>query len=184
MYDVFILALMMVGISSVVVCSYKIFHSRVHPVGMVRKIPSSPQRVDEASAGLLDLKKSLQAELVSLLGKGWSTEEIARDLHLSEEDIKDYIQRMTWEAYARRGFRVHSGKQQYIVTVGHSLAQNPFHEREESALEEEVVEQGEALKSHSKQLEEIEKRIRRLEIESVQKLQEATEEKPQPPVVH
>jgi hypothetical protein len=38
-YDVFIFALMIVGISSVVVFSYKIFHSHVYPVGIVRKMP-------------------------------------------------------------------------------------------------------------------------------------------------
>ncbi|HXL09674.1 MAG TPA: hypothetical protein VN966_05595 [Candidatus Bathyarchaeia archaeon] len=176
-YDVFILGLMIVGITSLVVFSYKIFHSRVYPVGIVRRVPAAQEYVDKTSTGLTGFK-SLQTELMSLLDKGWSNSEIARDLHLSEQDIKDYLQRATWEVYSKRRLSPQSGKRQYMLAL-HNL-EHPLHECEHSALEEEVIGHGEALKLHSR-LEDFEKRIRRLEVESVQKLQEAAEEKPQPP---
>ena len=181
MYDVIILCLMLAGISAVAVFSYKIFRSRVYPVGMVRKIPLLQAYIDERSAGLSDFGNVLETgDLKRLMAEGCSHEEIATVLHISEPDVKDLLQRVTRKLYAKGRSGPHSGKRQYYY-----LAENPFHERGDSALEEEVVEHGEALKLHSKQFEEIDKRIRRLEIESVQKLQEATEEKPQPPrVVH
>ncbi len=112
--------------------------------------------------------------------KGQSNREIARDLNLSEADIKDYLLG-TWKVYSKRPMRLQLGERQYKLVLRHNLEQNPFHEREDSAIEDEVVEHGETLELHSKQFEDLEKRIRRLEIESVQKLQEATEEKPQAP---
>ncbi len=177
MYDVFILSLMIAAITSLVVFSYKIFHSRVYAVGIVRKVPAVQlqEYVDEASAG--DFKGDLQAELMCLLGKGWSNSEIARDLHLSEQDIKNHLRRMTWKMYAKRNQSQHKFALHYL-----HFGETAF---VEPVLEDEVVEHGEALKLHSKQFEDFEKRIRRLEIESLQKRQEATEDKPQPPhVVH
>ncbi len=172
MYDVFILGLMIVGISSVVVFSYKIFHGRVYPVGMVRRIPVSQENVDKSS----DFQSSFQAELMSLLEKDCSIKEIARDLHLSEHEIEGHLQRVRWKVYAKqyakqRRLSPQSGKGQYRLTL--RLGETASLEREDSALEEKV-------RLHSKQFEDFEKRIRRLETESVQKLQEATEEKPQP----
>jgi hypothetical protein len=182
---------MIAGITSLVVFSYKIFRSRVYPVGMVRKIPPSQEYLDEPSVGLR-FETSIHSDLMSLLHQGWSVTEIARDLNLSEQDIKNYIQRVrNWEVHAK-GRGLQSGWRQYRLVLRHNLEQNPSREGKDSTLEEllrtirtaeEIVEHGEALKIHSKQFEEIEKRIRRLEIESVQKLQEATEEKPQPPQV-
>jgi len=164
-YDVFILGLMIVGISTAVVFSYKIFHSRVYPVGMVRrKISVSPEDVDVFESGL-------ETDVMDYLARETSSRKIA-DLHLSKQNVKD------WRVYAKRRL---GPKSHYKFPLRY--LQTASLEQEDSALEEEVVEHGEALKYHSKQLEEIEERIRRLEIESVQKLQEATEEKPQPPRV-
>jgi hypothetical protein len=172
---------MIVGISGVVVFSYKIFHSRVYPVGMVRKMPVPQENIEEASTGLSASQSGLQAELMSLLEKGWSIKETARDLHHSEQDIlKHYLLRMKWkEVYAKR--RQSGGSQFKFALHNLHLGETAILEWEDSALEDEIVEHGEALKSHSKQFEDLEKRIRRLESESVQKLQEAAEEKPQPP---
>jgi len=180
-YDVFILVLMIAGIASLVVFSYKVFHSRVYPVGMVRKIPSSQAYIDEA--GLPDFKTESQSELMSLLNKGLTNREIARYLAVSEQDVKDRLQRMTWKVYAKRRLRSPQSEKHHVhFYLGKTAVLEPL---EDSALEEEVVEHGEALKLHSKQFEDFEKRLRRLEIESVQKRQEATEEKPQPPqMVH
>lgn len=179
MYDVFILGLMTVGISSVVVFSYKIFHSRVYPVGIVRRMPVAQECVDERSAELPASPRRFQQELMSLLEKEWSIGEIA-DLHLSETDIEGHLQRVKVFAknYSKqRRPRPQSGREQYRLAL--RLGETASLEREDSALEVEV-------KLHSKQFEDFEKRIRRLEIESVQKVQEAAEEKPQPqpPVVH
>jgi len=165
-YDVFILGLMTVGITSLVVFSYKIFHSRVYAVGIVRKVPAVQEYVEEASAG----------ELISLLNKGWTNREIAKDLRLPEQEVRYHIHR-------KLDAKQQTGEQQHKLAI-YYVGQTHLHEREDSALEEEVVEHGEALKLHSR-IEDIEKRIRRLEVESVQKLQEATEEKLQSPqVVH
>jgi len=174
-YDVFILGLMIVGITSLVVFSYKIFHSRVYPVGIVRRVPAAQEDVEDASDVLPDFNTDLQAEFMSLLNKGLTKSEIAQYLRVSEHDIKDHLRRMTWKMYAKR-----SQSQHKFVLHNLHLRETAF---VEPVLEEKVVEHGEATKLHSR-LEDIEKRIRRLEVESVQKLQEA-EEKPQSPqVVH
>ena len=184
MYDVFILGLMIVGITSLVVFSYKIFHSRVYPVGIVRRVPAAQELVDEASAESSGFGAGLEADLMDYLARDWSNIEIARDLNLSEQDVKKHLQRVTWALHAKRRSGLKSGKQQYKLALLHYWAQKQPHEpeTEDPALEKEVIEHGEALKLHSKQLEELEKKMRRLEIKSVQELQEA-EEKPQPPLV-
>lgn len=171
---------MVVGITSLVVFSYKIFHSRVYPVGMVRKI-RTPQEVS-------DFGTDLEADLTDYLTRDWSTKEIAEHLHLSEEDVKDYLNRVRWKLYAKQQSGLKSGKQQYrLVLLDYWAQKQPSHKSKtkEHALEKEVVEHGETLQFHSERFEEIEKRIRQLEVKSVQELQEATEEKSQPPqVVH
>jgi len=119
---------------------------------------------------------------VDYLARGWSNREIATELHLSEQDVKDYLQRVTWTLYAERRLGLKLGKQQYkLAFLNYWEQKQPSYKpgAEEQGLEEEVVEHGEALRLHSKQFEDFEKRIRRLEIESVQKLQEATEEQTQ-----
>ncbi len=162
-------------------CAEPLFHSRVYPVGIVRRVPAAQELVEEASAGLSGSTSGLQAELMSLLEKDWPIEEIARDLHLSEHEIEGHLRRVRLKVYAKqyakqRRLSPQSGKGQYRLAL--HLGETASLEREDAALEEEV-------KLHSKQFEDFEKRLRRLEIESVQKLQEATEEKLQPPqVVH
>lgn len=185
MYDVFILCLMLSGILAVVVYSYKIFRSYVYPVGMVRRTPAIQECEDATTSILPDFETPFEQDefIKAVIVEGFSDKELDRDLNLSEADIKDYLQRDTKKVYAKRRLRAHSGWRQYRLVLRHNLEQNPSREEKDSTLEEEIVEHGEALKIHSKQFEEIEKRIRRLEIESVQKLQEATEEKPRPPQV-
>jgi hypothetical protein len=183
-YDVFILGLMIVGISGVVVFSYKIFHSRVYPVGIVRRTPTIHEELNNATVrALSDFWATAELPEVSML-EGWHYKEIA-DLRLSEQNIVDYLQRQIRKKYLVPGLGLLLDRREYKNALRH-LGANPFHEREDSPLEEEVVEHGEALELHSKRLEEIEKRIRRSEVKSVQELQEATEENPQPPqqVVH
>lgn len=185
MYDVFIPALMVVGISSLVLLSYKILHSRVYPVGIVRRVPAAQECVDEASTELPGSLSGSQTELISLVAKGWTNKEIARDLNLSEYTVRSRLHRILRKLDAKQQPSSPTVKQQHELAHYYLRQQNPFHEREDSPLEEEVVEHGEALKLHSKQFEDFEKRIRRLEVESVQKLQEDAEEKPQPTqVVH
>jgi hypothetical protein len=104
--------------------------------------------------------------------------DIARGLF--EQHVKDRLQE-TWKVHAIRRLGPQPGR--YKVVLRRNLEQNPFHEREDLVLEEEVVEHGEALELHSKRLEDIEKRIRQLEVKSVQELQEAPEEKSQSPQV-
>ena len=174
MYDVFILGLMIVGISSVVVFSYKIFHSRVYPVGIVRRVPAVQlqEYVDEASAESGFGTSFEAADLIDYLARDCSNIEIARYLNLSEQDVKYHLQRVTWALREKRRFALQSGKRQYKLAL--HLGKAAFLE---SVLEDEMVEHREAMKLYSKQLEELEKKIRRLEIKSVQKLQETTENK-------
>ena len=163
MYDVLILCLMLAGISAVVVYSYKIFRSRVYPVGMVRRVRATQECEDATASILPDFETAPEHDefIRSVVVEGFSDEEV----------------------FVRRRLGPPSGRRQYILTLRHYLRQTPFHEREDSGLEGEVVEHGEALKRHSKQFEDFEKRLRRLELESVQKVQEGTEEKPQPPLI-
>ena len=136
---------MTVGILSMAVLSYKIFHSRVYPVGMVREIPI-PQDV-------------LNREEVERIA--YSDVWVKRHKHgiansLFEKDAKQF---KTCSPYYGGGEP--------------SVSQKP----QDSTLEEKVTEHEEALKVYSKQVENLEKRLRRFETERMQKLQEADEEK-------
>ncbi len=173
---------MLSGISALVVYSYKIFRSRVYAVGMVWKIPALQTYIDESSSDLPDFNSGFQVELKSLLDESWLNKATVLDLNVSQREAEDYLQRIVKGAYTKRRRSLQPGRQQDTLVL-RKLGKKPAEECEETALEEEVIQHGEALKLHSKQFEEIEKRIRRLEIESVQKLQEATEEKPRPPQV-
>jgi len=163
-YDVFIFGLTILGISTVVVFSYKIFHSRVYPVGMVRKVPESQEYADVG-----DLRLSAQ------------------------EQGMYYSQRTAWKKYAKRDLRGRTVKLHYKLSPAHYLPHKfetehafTFYLRASAKdpAQKGPVEHEEALKLHSR-LEDLEKRIRQLEIETVQKVQEAAEEKAQPPhVVH
>jgi hypothetical protein len=176
-YDLFILALMILGISSVVVFSYKIFHSRVYPVGVVRKIPASQEDLETLAEPSVF---RTQAELMSLLDKECTDEEIAQTVHLTAQKIRYYRHRIRRKLDAKQLPSDPTGKHA-IYYVGLKYLRDP----EDPALEDEVVEHGEALKIQARQFEAFEKRLRRLEVESVKKLQEAAEEQPQaPPVVH
>lgn len=222
MYDVFILCLMLAGISAVVVYSYKIFRSRVYPVGMVRGIPAIQECEDATASILPDFETAPEQdhrlesgrsggqtpsksegyfgasdhpefnELCALFIAGELTEqEVSRlEEHLSEcPDCLRYLEKLPQKAAAamgelapkrapedstRKSFDLDSAKKRLLERLP---------EREDSRLEGEVVEHGEALKRHSKQFEDFEKRLRRLELESVQKVQEGTEEKSQPPLI-
>jgi hypothetical protein len=170
-YDIFILGLMIAGILSVAVFSYKIFHSRVYPIGVVRKIPASQAFVAETSAELSGLSTSrFEAEVMGLLYK-YDDSSITEIAHHSGRDIDIGAQlpQLAAKRYTKQRRLSHqSGRVQRRFVV---YWRDP--EREESAEEIEL----------RSKLEDFEGRIRRLEIESVQKLQEADEEKPQPPLV-
>ncbi len=177
MYDAFILVLMIVGISTVVVFSYKIFHSRVYPVGIVRSVPAAQEYAEDASAE----PSNLATDFNRLMAEGCSVGDIANNLHLSEQDVKHYIYRVKWDIYSKRRFSSQIGKQQYRLAVRYR-GQKPSDEPEtDPDLKKEVSEHGEALKLHDELFKDIEQRMRKLEVETVQKLQEAAEETPQPP---
>jgi hypothetical protein len=167
-YDVFIFTLTILGISAVVVFSYKIFHSRVYPVGIVRKV--SAQR-EEETAILPYLMTG--ADVAGIVPEDWSSGGISVDLKLSGKTVAYYILKHQL-----------SGRQDKAVLI-RSLRNKYLHGRpEDLALAKEAAEREEALKLRSR-IEDMEKRIRELEIKSVQQLQETAEETLQPPqVVH
>jgi len=185
-YDVLIFGLMIVGISSLVVFSYKIFHSRVYPVGIVRKVSLTQEYVEKITR-VSDFRTALDPDdLNRLISEGWSVGEIAGNLHLSEKDVRnylrrDYFHRTTWDLHLKRRLSPQMGKEHYKLGLLHFNES----EAEDPDIKKEVSEHGEALKLHDKLLKEIEQRMRKLEVESVEKLQEAAEDTPQhPQMVH
>ena len=156
MYDMFIPGLMIVGISGVVVFSYKIFHSRVYPVGIVRRMPTAQEEFEDAtvkglmavisSSALSDSWAAPEPEVS--IPEGWpSDKEIVEIVHLnlSEQDRRfDVLKRLAIKDYLQRKGRKVLGRgpglrRQYKFSIGHlDLSQNPFHVGEGSPLEEEV----------------------------------------------
>lgn len=161
MYDVLILSVMTVGILAMAVFSYKIFHSRAYPVGMVREIPTSQH-------GTLELEDVSDQEGTT------------QRIFYSDVWAKRHNQETAYGLFEK-------GKKRKIHLRFYGGGEPSFPEKPQgSPLEEKVTEHEEALKVYSKQVENLEKRLRRLEAERVQKFQEATEEeKPEAPqVVH
>jgi hypothetical protein len=123
-------------------------------------------------------------EVVSgVVPEDWPSSKVSIDLKLSGQTIK-YYGGITSETSAKYRLSSHTGKLQDKAFLIRNLRNKYLREPENLALEKQVVKQEEALKLHSR-LEEMEKRIRQLEIKSVQTLQETAEEAPQSPhVVH
>lgn len=182
-YDVFIFSLTVLGIVTALVYSHKIAHSRVYPVGMVRKMPAaSPaqERVDEITVHLPD--SLLQGDIIELVAKGLSNSDIAKDLHISESEVKRCIHRLALGASVKKkaaNWQIFADKE--FGTFQPRLRQPLLH-AERLTLEAEVTEQSEILEHHLNLFADLEKRVRRLEVEKVRMSQEAAaEEKPHPP---
>ena len=178
MYDLFILCLMTAAILTVLVSSFKIFRSRVYPIGMVRKVPvpSKPAEILPEFSSEDDFQEEL---LRFFLDKGCSNSEAFENLYLSERGVKDfqqarlfYTKQRLWPK-SKLAFRYHRSRR------------DPLDEHEDTAIStEDIVKHGEVRKLNAK-VENMEKRIRQLEIESLEKVQAAIEEQtPQVPLVH
>jgi hypothetical protein len=154
-YDIFIWALTISGIAIVVVFSVKIARSGVYPVGIVKKLPASKQRLTKA-------------ELV--------LQEIAA---LRRESVRSLALHRIY--YAKKGNpRVHLRLREMQLAYWKANVPeqpNPIEQEERTAeLEKKSVEQNEALKH-------LEKRLRQLEVKSLQESQDAAKESDQPPQV-
>ncbi len=158
-YDAFILSLTILGIASVVVFSYKIAHSRLYPVGIVRKLPGSRKPIDEAAAqlgGLVDVPP----------------EQIAAAAPIRVEPAPG---KEMWRC-EKCGLLQYRGKDFQCRRCDPMATQGGHF-----ALEKEIAEHGEALKLQRKLVKDLEKRIRQLEVELVKKSQEAAGDKPRLP---
>src|SRR6266576_3418308 len=99
---------MIVGITSLVVFSYKIFHSRVYPVGIVRRVPAAQEYVEEATTRLSDFRTVFEPDDFNrFIAEDYSHREVARELHLSERDVKDYL-RVKWNLHTKQRLRSQS----------------------------------------------------------------------------
>jgi hypothetical protein len=181
-YDVLIFGLMILGISTAVVFSYKIAHSSVYPVGMVRKMPSS----QDSGEGALACESAPPADLIDFATEG----EIIRHANVSEQTVRKYVYRMALRESAKQHLKGQIRKLQPIkIVLFQDRWETPFRgpEPEDVALEKEVAEHSETLEYHSISFAALEKRVRKLEVESVKKSQEIAKEKAQvlqPETVH
>lgn len=157
LYDVFILSLALIGIVGVLVFSYKITHSSVYPVGVLEKSSLHNESINKDEAEL---------RRVGLSESDWLT---WRNVAKTSIDIENAFQSewerdkcSVYEFTMPTGIRLNT-------TRGDKLRQEPTRETEQSKIEREVAEQKKALKA-------IENRVRQLELDSVQKSQEAGEE--------
>ena len=162
LYDVFIVSLMMAGITGIVVYSYKIAHSRVYPVGIVRSMPKARPLDPEASRSLDDGLRAFRVAENAL-----------------SADVLDYaLRELRYATVTKEDFPLllHGP-----LKIRGRVTRPSSPEEDKSAIEKKVAEQGEALKQYSKMLRELDKRVRQLETDSVEKLQETIEESAQTP---
>jgi hypothetical protein len=163
-YDAFIFTLTLVGIVTVLVYSYKIAHSRVYPVGIVREISNPEKSVDLPPEQV----EAAAAARVIAWREMWCCEHCGLVQPRGKEPYgKDF--------QCRRCKEVAVSPFATVGMMGKSLA----NESEQVAHEREFAEHAEALKHLTKMSSDFEKRIRKLEVEAVRQSQEAAEEKPQ-----
>ncbi len=180
-YDAFILSLAIAGIVGVLVYSYKMAHSRVYPIGIVRKPAATRKSVYDAIADLqlrryedvravegiqslhtyrLLFKEAVQAKGTHAApGKSsWQSIAVAlSDRVLLDTDIDIFF-----------APRKKSGRSEELAKEGAGR----------SAIEEAVGEHAKALEFHQRLFQHLEERIRELELESLRKLENVGEEKP------
>jgi hypothetical protein len=172
-YDAFIFVLTAVGIVTVIVYSYKINHSRVSPIGMVRSLSDPLESVQP----LATEQQIVEIDSALLKATAWKESWRCESCGLIQPRGKD--------SQCRRC------KKHAVFQMTMSLERIPedssIDESGQLALEGEIAEHGETLKEHDKIFRNFEKRIRQLELESLQKSQEYAEERPgisQPRTVH
>lgn len=172
LYDFFIWSLTVIGILGIAVFSYKMAHSRGYPIGIVRRRDVS-QSID-ASEGILvpgpfldelyqATTPNLQKEILSLIGKGCRNVEIAQALHVSEHTVRRLVFRYS-QSQSKLTKAVYQPRhEEYYPQVTFNF---------DSVLQELPAEKDPTLE---KKVEDLEKRIRRLEVQSVLKSQESND---------
>jgi hypothetical protein len=162
LYDVFIFTLTVAGLVTVLVFSYKIAQSPVYPVGIVRPPPTQQPLLElierqEVARLRAEAYRAAAGKRFKFTQKGFL---IPRDLTEFQIVLPEHAA---------------SKEHVWVVPVDEGVV---LVDRD-SAIEMEVAGHGEHLSDHDKQLTAFEKRLRRLEVESVKKLQEAAEGMPQ-----
>jgi hypothetical protein len=161
-YDALIIILMIAGISTALVYSYKITHSRVYPVGMVREFPDA----------LKSIEIPTKQPTVKTTPIVW---EVAPEKDAWRCESCGLVQPR------KKGFQCRRCKQisslQATVAI-EKMEESLANEPDQVALGRDVAEHSQALKLYSRMFKDLEKRIRQLEVEAVQKSQEAAQENP------
>jgi hypothetical protein len=163
MYDAFILTLSALGIATVLVYSYKIAHSPLRTVGIVRELPES----QKSGVDSIRHAGSTGSPMWSMSANGKETWR-CEGCGLVQSRSTDFQCRRCKEKSALR-----------FVMAYEIVGDSGPDESAQSALEGEVAQHGETLKAHSRLFKDIEKRLRQVELESVKRSQEAVEEHPQ-----
>jgi hypothetical protein len=170
LYNVFILTLMISGLATVAVFSYKIARSPIFPVGIVQERPPRQSL----------LERDLGNEAARLWAGTHAVPEWAGRHAVPGKRFEIAMQDLLMRgdvAQCRTVLREddESKDHAWVVAVDEGVV---LIDRR-SSVEMDVAGQGEQLSSHEKILRAFEKRIRQLEVESVAKIQAAAEDTPQ-----
>lgn len=194
-YDVLISCLATTGIAGALVYSYKIAHSLVYPVGIVKKM-DQPSRQEPAAIGLFPASISaLEREVRNSRLRNAASHEKARILSSGEHLVlnRHYeliyrarvakVRRHTFQGREEKVWRCdHCGKVQFSAGLKceyceHAavppLAKEPTKTQRAGG---DLIEPGQSLQSHSAAIQDLERRIRQLELESIKRQQARPEE--------
>ncbi len=166
-YDLFLFCLTAAGILTVAIFSYKIARSRVYPIDIVRRI-STPRTVDE--------EENYAFERFALLAEGCSdTEQIAQHFGVSENTVRLLVSQKSLKpksvvikTRSYGGERIEWGRRGWHYSQLSLPSQDHPSAEHDASLEKKVAELG-------RTVEEQEKRIRQLEVQSVQSALEPQE---------
>ncbi len=189
-YDIILFGLTAAGILTVAIYSYKVAHSRVYPIGIVRRTPSRSVAEDRPITIYIDESGEpcgLATDFENNV-EGLRNAEIAQDLGVSEETVAQYrrqsVKLKTGVGKTFQAFSVHGGGtawRQHFMPRWYSVQFDLSPQKQDPTLEKKVAEQGQALRA-------LEQRIRELEVQSVQSVLEPQEsdapQAPQPRTIH
>jgi len=161
MYDTFILSLTVMSIVGALVCSYKLRHSPIYPVGIVRETPGRPSDSRPSSEDL-----ELQPDPDAIRKAAYPSRYFFDEM--SEKDL--------WRCENCALVQI-APKDLMCRRCDHPLTSEPKSENSlvghgGSALQKKLSQQ-------DRKLESLETRVRRLEVDSVERSREIPEEKPQ-----
>ena len=172
-YDIIISALAIIGIAAVVVSSYKMAHSRVYPVGVIHRSVDTRKMIDSGATERTknDGQTEKEVKVKSRAGKYFT-----------------YTNEM-WQC-EECGLVQPFGEDRHCKNCKHHMTSEPCSEilenegteagMPDNSVFDRVTKLDQKLSSHVKSIHDLEKRLRRLEVESFRKLQSTGEETAQP----